>query len=103
MYVLAAKVLMATDVVVDVVVALFAVGLMGVEADSVTDLTAVKSDQGCLLLEMPDHLVLEMHDRPVLEMHDHLIFETPDRPILGTPYCPVLWTPVYGQHSPTAD
>lgn len=94
-YVFVAKAPVATVEVVDVAVALFAVVLMAVEADAVTELAAVKSDQEYLVLEMHDHLVLEMHDRPVLEMNDRLVFETP--------YSLVLGTPVYGQHSPTAD
>lgn len=80
---------------VDVVVAPFAVALMSVEADTVTELAAVKSDQGYLVLEMHDHLVLEMHNRLVFETRDRLVLETPDSLVLGTP--------VFGQHSPTVD
>lgn len=45
---LAAKALVATDVVVDAVVGLFALVLMAVEASIVTDMTAVKIEQECL-------------------------------------------------------
>jgi len=45
---LAAKALVATDVVVDAVIDLFALILMAVEVNTVMDMAAVKSEQECL-------------------------------------------------------